>query len=764
MRRSFFRHQAAVAGWAGPPLLSPSADPYYVGLEQALQDSFKREAQVAAARLANMAGISAVAYLRSKGGRAAVVPYVGDDWISQESSPLRQWWDRITKIEENFGRWEFAAILIFDRRYQPSQPHFHAYALSPAIVGPLRDLETKVGVWPKENEMHTYGDYVGAATGGGYPEIASRAVRDASQQSSSQAYGYFRVPVDGVSHQRVYLFNTLDEARGWLTALVHSAAQPYDYAAVFAPPDLSQPVPGLESFGHTMVGGLTQVGNVLPFLLGLPLGALGGYFYRGWRDQHPGQWIPGLPAASDRSPQVSGGPWLDVVGPQVGVGGPWLDVNQMSGNQPYVGGPWLDVMGPQVGGPWLDVMGPQVGGSWLDIMGPQVGGPWLDVDGMFGNQPYVGGPWLDVDDMSGQVPYVGGPWLDLAGPQVGGPWVDLMGAEMDERERRRAWQHTQALIESAKRDVIDAQARFSAAAWVWIFDMSEVLPGSRVTDLYTTQITPFSSIAQAQAYIHEQSRIPHIALGLFDTRSSRIQPTLVMWHKSDDPAYEALIDQRVAEYASPRTAGDYGGRRTTSIGSALSDVRDRAQSIATKRSGDVVGVFHATKDQLWHALAFANEDDANDWLETQDPVSFTYAAYFDKNDATWPRAVLEKIGGFRSPVKARASIGQATDGIREQAKIFAYAKALATGTQGNAVGVVHLVDGSWSTSSFGSLDDAIDWLGRLTAHKERYTYAGAFDKASDGTAYVQQEEFGGPPTGNPRSIAATSGGYSWRAA
>ena len=80
------------------------------------------------------------------------------------------------------------------------------------------------------------------------------------------------------------------------------------------------------------------------------------------------------------------------------------------------------------------------------------------------------------------------------------------------------------------------------------------------------------------------------------------------------------------------------------------------------------------------------------------------------------------------------------------------------------MGVVHLIDGSWSTSSFGSLDDAIDWLSSLTAHKERYTYAGAFEKAADGTAYVQQEEFGGPATGNRRSIAATSGGYSWGAA
>jgi hypothetical protein len=286
-----------------------------------------------------------------------------------------------------------------------------------------------------------------------------------------------------------------------------------------------------------------------------------------------------------------------------------------------------------------------------------------------------------------------------------------------------------------------------------------------VTELFSTQVTPFSSVAQAQAYMYERLQMPHIALALFDTRATRHWPNPVRWNKSDDPSYASLIAQRVAEYASTRMAGDYSGCRATSIGSALSDVRDRAQSIASKRAGDVVGVFHATKDKLWHALAFANEDDADDWLETQDPTSFTYAAYFNKNDAAWPQAVLEKIGGFSTSPKTKASVGGALDVTQSQVKTFAYAKALATGTQGNAVGVVHLVDGSWSTFSFATLDDAIDWLSSLTAHKDRYSYAAAFEKAADGTAYVQQEEFGVRSTAeNQRSIAMTRGEYTWRAA
>jgi hypothetical protein len=122
---------------------------------------------------------------------------VGEVLISQESSPLHQWWDRITKSEENFGRWDFAALVIFDRRFQPPKSYFQAYAMSPAIVGPLRDLETKVGVWLKENKMPTYGDYVGADNGSSYPEVAARAVGDANRQNPSPAYGYFRAPVQG---------------------------------------------------------------------------------------------------------------------------------------------------------------------------------------------------------------------------------------------------------------------------------------------------------------------------------------------------------------------------------------------------------------------------------------------------------------------------------------------------------------------------------------------------------------------------------------
>jgi hypothetical protein len=502
--------------------------------------------------------------------------------------------------------------------------------------------------------------------------------------------------------------------------LVHSAAQLYDYAAVFTAADLFQPVPGLESFGHTAVSGDPHIGSLWPFLLGLPLGGLGGYFYRGWRDEHPGKWFPSI--AGDYN-----------------VGGPWLDIEPYAAG-PYVGGPWLDIepyaAGPYVGGPWLDIepydTNPYVGCSW---------------DG--------GGPGVDLAQYAGAPP-VGGPWTDIAGnPHVGGSWVDLVGAA------RQTWQQTRALIELAKREVIQAQRTVPAVAWVWSLSPPgrALVPGVELEA--TTLLVPFSSMEQAQAYMFEQTRVPNIGIALFDTTARQHWPNPVRWTQSDDPTYEPLIVQRLS--SSVQAAGNYVGAdpRVPSMGAALSDVRTRAQSLANKRAGNVVGVIHTTKDNLWHAVAFHDPDDADDWLDTvtQDQGSYTYGAYYDRNDATWPYPVIEKIGGFRPPKTSGPLVGAALDDTR------VYAKELATSKRGNAAGVIRSVDGIWSTFAFPNLDAAIDWLTSLTAHRASFVYAGAFEKGSDGTAYVQQEEFGVQPVPPfTRAIAATSGGYTWGAA
>jgi hypothetical protein len=380
----------------------------------------------------------------------------------------------------------------------------------------------------------------------------------------------------------------------------------------------------------------------------------------------------------------------------------------MAGPEAYVGAPWVDMVGPQVGGPWLDMVGPQVGGPWLDMVGPE----------------------------------------DNIGPYVGGPWVDLVGA-YDEAARRRAWPQTRALIELAKREAIDAQAAAPAAAWVWSLDPPGLSARPGVELMPTSQLTPFSSVAQAQAYMFERIQTPHVALALFDTADRRHWPHPVRWTSSDDPAYESLIAQHVARFAPTHAVGNYGGYvgacPSTAIGAALDDVKDRARSLASKRAGRVIGVIHTTKDNLWHAYGFGTQDDADDWLEanTKDQAAYTYAAFFDKADATWPNAVIEKIGGTATP-PVRRGRGTQRDWVGAAfADARKHAQALATAKAGNAVGVIHTIDGLWHSFGFHTLDDSVDWLQAVTRDRATFTYAAIYDKGADGTAYTQGEEFGG---------------------
>jgi hypothetical protein len=238
--------------------------------------------------------------------------------------------------------------------------------------------------------------------------------------------------------------------------------------------------------------------------------------------------------------------------------------------------------------------------------------------------------------------------IEQGGYTIGGPWLDIepmVGVQVDDRARRRAWPQTRALIQSAINEVT---ASAPSAAYVWSLD-----PPSAAYYTAQTSVMPFASTADALDYMRARIQTPHVALALFD-RNSAHWPNPISWTKSDDPAHEPFIAAQAAKASSSIRAS--GG---TAVGAAFDDVRKRAQTIANKRAGNVVGVIHTTKDGLWHALAFRNTDDADDWLgtSTQEPASYTYAAYFDKDDRMWPHAVNEKTGGPRAQDMSRASAG-----------------------------------------------------------------------------------------------------------
>ena len=539
-----------------------------------------------------------------------------------------------------------------------------------------------------------------------YPEVAARAVRSIHAQHRSPYYGYIR----SGANQKIYLFPLLEDARAWFGQ--HVQLQPdHDYAAVFAASNLRAPMPGMEHFMRATVSGDTAVGNWWPFALGLPLGALGGYFLRRWQEQNPGRALPGVAPGLLTAPRI----------PPEAVALP-----KTSGD-PYVGGPWLDVVGQD---------GQDYGG-YSDGYG---------------------------DDYS-----VGGPWHDIVGPTVGGPWLDIVGAQAADAARRREWPQTRALIQSAISDVTSYAASYPAEAYVWTLDapasapFAGRTPGSVVILEGTTNIVPFSSQRAALDYLREVARTQPVALAMFE-RSSAHWPNPVAWRKSSEPEHEQVIAQHVASRSTTSTSGVYAGADTV-VGAAIDDVRRRAQTLADRREGDVIGVIHTSKDGLWHTIAFRTADDADDWLNTatQDQSAYTYAAYFDKEGDSWPAPYIEKIGGFRAPkspqqFRRTGIVGAAIDDNR------ARAKQLATDKRGNAVGVILTTDGLWHRFAFTSLDDTIDWLQAATQRdKSSFTYAAAFEKGRDGIAYLQDEEVGSARTpsrpGAPirREIATTSG-------
>jgi hypothetical protein len=191
------------------------------------------------------------------------------------------------------------------------------------------------------------------------------------------------------------------------------------------------------------------------------------------------------------------------------------------------------------------------------------------------------------------------------------------------------------------------------------------MPSRPGVELYgTTTIVPFSSHEQALDYMRDRIRTDHVALALFDRRSPH-WPNPVGWNKSNDPSHEPVIAQQIAKYPpaqgaerhllSARAAGEISelvgaGPWHTIIGAAIDVLRRQAQVAAEEMPGRVIGVRRDAQNQ-WMLKSFHDADTADDWfgLVTREPSLFTYAAYFDKGDPTFPHPLNEAIGQARAP-------------------------------------------------------------------------------------------------------------------
>lgn len=624
-----------------------------------------------------------------------------------------------------------------------------------------------------DNAMtHAGSDSIGAE--GSFPNVAAQAVQNIAAKNPSPFYGYIRSGV----HQKVYLFPRHEDVTNWFSH--HTQLEPgHDYAAVFASPDLRAPVPGMEHF-NTRVSG-DQVGTWALPLIALPLGALAGYYYSKWRETHQGKIIPfiqGDPYVGGWGGHVGsqvGGPWHEMVGAEAlaiakPIAIPVLDedgnltatfvrwfptqdqISQFGGNQPqfYVdakGGSFIynDPRGkPSDVGPYLStpfkIKALSYKPTW-EVQFIEPSGELTDRQTAYKKAQAIYGVAYTAEQLKAEQERM---FQDLFGQRAS------VGAQaQDDVQRRAEWPQTRALIQSATDAVTEAASMTPAAAYVWHLDAPDrnpyagSMPGSAIVLEPTSLIEAFNTQAQALARLRELALTRPIALAMFE-RSNPHWPNPTAWRKSSDPADAPLIAQYVASrQGSTQMSGTYMGADPVAS-TAIAAVRHRAEQLADRRAGNVVGVIHTPKDNLWHTLAFRNEDDADDWLDlaAQTPASFTYAAYFNKNAPQWPRAVIEKISGMRSPPgtglsrRSAAVVGAALDDNR------ARGKQLATRRKGRAAGAIRAADGLWHVYGFTSLDDAVDWLQSMTREKSKFIYAAAYEKGGDGSAFIQDEEFG----------------------
>lgn len=641
--------------------------------------------------------------------------------------------------------------------------------------------------------------------GHSYGEVAARAVNSVHAQHQSPFYGYIRSGV----HQKIYLFPLLEDAKQWFDQ--HMQLEPaHDYAAVFTATDLRGPISGMEHFNTAGYMGPNQaqaligqwmdlqspeVGNWLLPVLGIPLGALGGYYLRKWQEQNPGKTFPLIGEDTEVGRwgghvgyQV-GGPWMDLVGAQaqqqadVVRRAEWpqtraliqsaiAEVSEFAASNPAEAYVWsLDApsRAPYAGSTPGSVV---ILEGTTNIVPFSTGAQALTyLREVAQSQPVAlamfersTGHWpnptawrkssdpADAQVIAQHIASRSG--TQMSGTYLGGPWMDLVGAQAQQQAdvvRRAEWPHTRALIQSAIDEVKEAAASQPAEAYVWTLE--EPGPSTRpgVVLEPTTTIVPFSTRDAALAYLREVSQQQPIAQAMFE-RSSPHWPNPTAWRKSSDPDDAPLIAQHIARRSTTQMSGTYLGA-DPAVSTAILAVRRRAQQLADRRAGAVVGVIHTSKDGMWHTLAFRNEDDADDWITiaAQSPETYTYAAYFNKNAPQWPRAVIEKISGGRPPPgtglpRRTTHLGAALDDNRARGKQLASAK------RANAVGAIRAADGLWHVYGLTSLDDAIDWLQLMTREKARFIYAAAYEKARDGTAVIQDEEFG-----TARALPAVSG-------
>lgn len=283
---------------------------------------------------------------------------------------LTAWWTTRTYLTTDQGLEMLRSLLTRGQRMgievpgvviEPAAPDLRTEVIHEASQGlsalralaaqdglPIPDLGLKVSgaassaYNPRMMSAHAGLDHGGADTIARYRNVALHAVMSAQHGNPSPAYGYLRLG----QGQHIYLFPAIHDAQAWFDQRDHAGG--FDYVAVFDAANLAGPVAedlGVETppqVGCDPMEDPTQIGHwFLPLALGLPLGAAGGYAYRGWREKNPGRYLPriaGEPVGQRWGAHILGGD------PDVGAY-PWASIQDLDRPQFVQHGPWINIVG-----------------------------------------------------------------------------------------------------------------------------------------------------------------------------------------------------------------------------------------------------------------------------------------------------------------------------------------------------------------------------------------------------------------------------------
>ena len=365
----------------------------------------------------------------------------------------------------------------------------------------------------------------------------------------------------------------------------------------------------------------------------------------------------------------------------------------------------------------------------------------------------------------------GWPWYDVT---TVGQWHNIVGADPDTQARAliqsairdAQWSHAR-VIENHRASGADARGVPPPPAYVWKLVAAQEEEGGPPS---YSNMNFFSSRDEALNYARQMNQVPDIVATAVFEPASRHWPNPVTWHQSRNPGHQWAVDRQLSGVhatESGTTVGQWQQTKQQLMADANAFLQEVRPQITTQSVVDqyslVLSSDVSPAVRLWWEFSvtpFFNG--LSDWQQSSDESNSQ--VWIDKLAAL--RGEASSLGlSVTSPAGTAASgwhslVGAALENVevlRETARTHANTK------RGKAAGVIMYPDGTLHGRGLGSLDRAIDWLQHATRNRRAFVYAAAYEKASDGTAIIQDEEFGEAlpttptPSPIPRSAPATVG-------